>query len=67
MVNRGVGTVERNIAGNITILSQENAWIQQKTNTILAVVVLRKDSKKRSIVPVVTLHIVPDVGKNELA
>ena len=48
-VDLGVGSVERNTVVNITILSLENNWRQQRINTIHVAVLKRAASNKRSI------------------
>jgi hypothetical protein len=63
VADRGVGIVERSIVVNTMIQNQDNYLQLQRINTIRAVVDQKKDSRKTSIVPVVTLDIVQEGGK----
>jgi hypothetical protein len=63
VADRGVGIVERSIVVNTMIQNQDNYLQLQRINTIRAVVDQKKDSRKTSIVPVVTLDIVHEGGE----
>jgi hypothetical protein len=61
--NHGAGTVERNIAVNTMILSLESKNQMPRTDIRLSVANKRRVSNKKSIVPGVTPHIVPNAGE----
>jgi hypothetical protein len=60
----GVGTAARNTAHSITVWKRVNVCPTQKIIIIPCAVGLKRDSKKRTIVLGVILHIVLNVGNS---
>ena len=63
MVARGAGNAVRNIAVPTMILQRDCVYREQRTITTRSAVKKRRDSRKRTIVPVDIAHIVVADGR----